>query len=71
MERLLAVSTDAERWDAQAEYDIGQLMRHYLRDHPPSSGSECSRDFADWSERLVGDGQARLWELGERRLRVL
>lgn len=57
-------------WDAQAEYDIGVLMRCYLQDHPPPSGSEFAEDFEDWGERLSSRGRERLEQLRERPLRV-
>jgi hypothetical protein len=62
---------EAERWDAQAEYDIGVLIRRYLQEHPRPDGAVCAEDFRRWSEALRSDGQARLQALGDHRLRVL
>lgn len=65
------VSREAERWDAQAEYDMGVFMRRYLAENPPPDEAACAEDFRRWSEDLRCDGQARLQELGVGRLRAL
>jgi hypothetical protein len=64
-------ASEAERWDAQAEWDVGVFMRRYLKENPPPDGAVCAEDFHRWSEDLRCDGQARLQELGAVRLRAL
>jgi hypothetical protein len=61
---------DARRWDAQAEYDVGVLIRRYLQEHPPPTGARFDRDFARWGERLVKRGGEDLHALGVRHLSV-
>lgn len=56
-------------WEAHAEADVGVLIRRYLADHPCPGASRIRGDLEDWADRLEAVGQARLAELGLRRLR--
>lgn len=64
-------SEAAARWDAQAEVDVAALILGYLAQNPPPGASEAEADFRGWAQDLQRDGQARLAELGQRRLRAV
>lgn len=65
----IAASTDAARWDAQAEYDIGVMVQRYLHDNPPIAESEVARLLTNCAGDLEASGERRLLSLGYRRLR--
>ncbi len=62
-------AVDVRTWEARAEQDIGIVIRRYLSEQPCPGPSGVADAFSTWSDGLVCDGQARLEELGIRRLR--
>ncbi len=52
------------QWDARAEYDLGLIIRRYLRDNPPPSDALFADALDLLSERLIGHGRARLDQIG-------
>ena|ERR1700682_5737147 len=63
--------TPIERWDAQAEYDLGTFMHRYLHENPAPYESETALLFASCSHELRESGGHRLGGLGQRHLRGL
>jgi hypothetical protein len=61
-------SSHALGWDAQAEYDIGVMIRRYLAEHPPPAGSRSAGFLENCAEDLIVSGDARLGALGARPL---
>jgi hypothetical protein len=64
-------SEAVERWDAQAEFDVGVLISRYLSEHPPPPFSELASDLSLWSENLTQHGRASLEDFGVRRLQAV
>ena len=69
--RMGAIMDEGARWDAQAEYDVGQLIARYLRERPPPDDASFSHDLHCWAQNLQRHGLARLRALGQPRLTVL
>jgi hypothetical protein len=63
-------SEAAERWDAQADYDLSVLLDQYLASHPHPPGSANAPLLADSARALRESGELRLAHLGQRRLRA-
>jgi hypothetical protein len=71
MRRLEGGATaTVETWEARAEANIAVLITRYLAENPCPGPSPIARDLARWSRALAADGQARLQEAGEPRLRM-
>jgi hypothetical protein len=71
MRRLEGGATAAvQTWEARAEADLAVLIQRYLAEHPCPGPSLIEADLARWSRALAADGQARLAELDQPRLRM-
>ena len=71
----LALATEqtreAREWDAHAGYEIGTLIRRYLRLHPAPRDSPLARDLAASGQLLEESGRRELDRLGQRHLRAV
>ena len=61
----------AALWDARMTYDVGRLIQRLMTWCPPPPGSEVAPDLELWAAELCENGEARLEELGVRRLRAV
>ena len=58
-------------WDAQAEHDIGVLIRRYLHEHPAPPGSLAAPELEAAARDLEAAGKQQLDRLAATRLRAV
>jgi hypothetical protein len=63
--------SESQRWDAQAEYDVGLLIGRYLSEHPRPVASRVADRLEAVGRDLQDLGSDRLRALGLRHLRGL
>ncbi len=69
MSIITTTQNTGAQWDAQAEFDIGVLLKQYLATHSPPADAKFAADFNHWASRLCERGRARLLALGKRPIR--
>ncbi len=69
-QQALLPEDEVARWEAQAEYDIGVLIRRYLQENAPPPESQMADELAGVARDLQDVGSAHLRRLGQDRLRI-
>ena len=53
----------ADRWDAEAEVAVGNMILDYIEDNEAPAGSAIAAELEDWGDRMERDGRRRLIDL--------
>lgn len=58
-------------WTARTCFDLGLMMKAYLRANPSPPGAELASEFEQWAEGLEARGRVRLEEIQGSHLRLV